>query len=231
MCPWPGARNIPSHARGRARTWCAKIYPVPPGKGKTKMTPCWVPYIAVANVDRAVKKATAAGAMLGYGPLEALKAGQLGRPRRSDRGAVHRSSGRRASIVAPKGAGGARPPSAGTILAHRTGPRPADFIRRCSAGNSRPRTSAATPTTSSSSVGRGSVACGWPSPCPKHLPGSGSPIGLSRAAPGRWRRPRSASAGKVILGARSPSRTPAPFAIVRRSVCKAPTSASWEPLV
>ena len=62
--------------RAKGKDVCA-IYPVPPGSKQAKMRASWVPFIAVANVDRAVKKATAAGATLGLGPFEALKAGRM----------------------------------------------------------------------------------------------------------------------------------------------------------
>lgn len=55
---------------------CA-LYPMDPGQKKAKVPPCWLPYIAVANVGRTVKKAKAAGATLCLGPNDVPGAGRM----------------------------------------------------------------------------------------------------------------------------------------------------------
>jgi predicted enzyme related to lactoylglutathione lyase len=55
---------------------CA-LYPMSPEQKKAKRAPMWLPYITVANVDRTIKKAKAAGATLCMGPVDVPGAGRM----------------------------------------------------------------------------------------------------------------------------------------------------------
>jgi len=65
-----------SMLRIKRKEVCA-MYPMDPEQKKAKAPPFWLPYIAVANVDRTIQKAKAAGAKLCMGPNDVPGAGRM----------------------------------------------------------------------------------------------------------------------------------------------------------
>jgi predicted enzyme related to lactoylglutathione lyase len=53
------------------------LYPMIAEMRMMKIPPFWLPFISVANVDRTVKKATAAGGVLRMGPMDVPNAGRM----------------------------------------------------------------------------------------------------------------------------------------------------------
>jgi len=62
--------------RVKGKDVCA-LYPMMPEQRKSKRPPVWLPFISVANVDRMVKKATAAGGSVCVEPMDVMKAGRM----------------------------------------------------------------------------------------------------------------------------------------------------------
>jgi uncharacterized protein len=65
-----------SMLRVKGKDVCA-VYPMASEQRKAKVPPFWLPYISVANVDRTIKKATAARGILCLGPTDVMKAGRM----------------------------------------------------------------------------------------------------------------------------------------------------------
>ena len=71
-----GGGGIYSMLQIKGKEICA-LYPMSPEQKKAKRPPMWLPYITVANVDRTIKKAKAAGATLCMGPVDVPGAGRM----------------------------------------------------------------------------------------------------------------------------------------------------------
>jgi predicted enzyme related to lactoylglutathione lyase len=71
-----GEGSVYSMLEIKGKEICA-LYPMDSGQKKAKVPPFWLPYIAVANVDRTVKKAKAAGAILCLDPHDVPGAGRM----------------------------------------------------------------------------------------------------------------------------------------------------------
>lgn len=71
----PGDQKY-STMRVKGRDACA-VYPMSAEQRKTKTPPFWLPYVAVANLNRTIRKVRAAGGKVCLGPLKVMDQGHL----------------------------------------------------------------------------------------------------------------------------------------------------------